>query len=286
MAIYSNGQVGWKSPVSGGGGSTPLLLDTYSGAAVAYSLRRLSNTYTGNAIRVRRSSDNTSQDIGFKADGTLDTATLLSFVGVGNGFITTWYDQSGNNRDAIQVTASNQPQIVSSGNVLLQDGKPTVTFTPSQTLATNSLSLSFYNCGISYVSRNISGIGAVGIFGYGTNGQSNQTRYLGTYINTLTFIYYGADSQSNVSGMGDTKLSLYSLNYQSNTVNFYKNGTTQNASTPTISNTTTSRFSINDIYGRGDRGTINFSEGIFYTSSQSTNMAGIRSNQNSYYSIY
>ena len=267
-------------------GQTAGLLETYNGATAAYSLRKLRNGYYGNAIRVRRSSDNAEQDIAFKDDGTLDTVSLLAFVGSGNGFVTTWYDQSGSGNHIIQTTAANQPQIVSSGSVLMENNKPTIVFNQSQTLATTSLSLSFYDCGISYVSRNISGSGAVGVFGYGTNGQSNQTRYLGTYINTLTFIYYGADNQSNISGMGDTTLSIYSLNYQSNTVNFYKNGTTQTKSVFTLSNTTTSRFSINDIFNRGERGNIRFSEGIFYTSGQSSNMNGIRLNQNSYYSIY
>jgi hypothetical protein len=56
------------------------LLDTYSGAAVAYSLRQLSSTYTGSAIRVRRSSDNAEQDISF-VENDLDTASMLDFVG-------------------------------------------------------------------------------------------------------------------------------------------------------------------------------------------------------------
>jgi hypothetical protein len=37
------------------------LLDTYSGAAAAYSLRLLRSAYTGDAIRVRRASDNTER---------------------------------------------------------------------------------------------------------------------------------------------------------------------------------------------------------------------------------
>ena len=45
-------------------GGVPLLLDLYPSAAAAYSVRKLSNGYSGSAIRVRRSSDNTEQDIG------------------------------------------------------------------------------------------------------------------------------------------------------------------------------------------------------------------------------
>lgn len=58
----------------------PLLLDTYSGATVAYSLRKLRTAYSGSAIRVRRSSDNAEQDFGF-VGGDLDTAPMLDFVG-------------------------------------------------------------------------------------------------------------------------------------------------------------------------------------------------------------
>jgi hypothetical protein len=54
-----------------------LLLDTYTGAAVAYSLRKLRTNYSGNAIRVRRSSDNTEQDFGFNDFNN----TLIDWVG-------------------------------------------------------------------------------------------------------------------------------------------------------------------------------------------------------------
>jgi hypothetical protein len=99
----------------------------YPNAAAAYSLRKLRTAYSGSAIRVRRSSDNTEQDIGF-VSGNLDTVSLLAFCGVGNGFVTTWYDQSGNARNATQATAANQPQIVNSGVAQLENGKNAIRF--------------------------------------------------------------------------------------------------------------------------------------------------------------
>ena len=63
----------------GAGYSRPqssLLLDIYSGAAAAYSLRKLRTVYAGSAIRVRRSSDSAEQDFGF-LNGVLDTAMVL-----------------------------------------------------------------------------------------------------------------------------------------------------------------------------------------------------------------
>jgi hypothetical protein len=100
-----------------------LLLNVYPFANGAYSLRRLRQEYSGNAIRVRRSSDNTELDIGFNGN-VLDTSTLLSFVGGGNGFVSIWYDQTANGYNATQVALANQPQIVSSGVVWTYNGKP------------------------------------------------------------------------------------------------------------------------------------------------------------------
>jgi hypothetical protein len=111
----------------------PLLLDTYSGAAVAYSVRKLRTAYSGAALRVRRSSDNAESDIGFVAN-QLDTASLLSFVGAGNGFVTTWYDQSGNGRNASTAIASYQPRIVNSGVLEINaNNKPAVRFIDTST---------------------------------------------------------------------------------------------------------------------------------------------------------
>jgi hypothetical protein len=106
------------------GGSERKLLDQYT-AAVGFSLRKLRTAYSGSAIRVRRSSDSAEQDIGFSGN-TLDTASLLSFCGAGDGFVTTWYDQVGSN-NATQTTAGNQPQIVSSGSLIVSEtNKPAI----------------------------------------------------------------------------------------------------------------------------------------------------------------
>ena len=105
---------------------TPVLDDISAPSAAAYSLRKLRAAYAGNAIRVRRSSDNAEANIGFASNGDLDTAALLAHVGSGDGFVTTWYDQSGNGSNATQATAANQPQIVSNGVLHTLGGRPTI----------------------------------------------------------------------------------------------------------------------------------------------------------------
>lgn len=113
--------------------SASLPLDDYPGATVAYSLRKLRTAYSGYAIKVRRSSDNTEQDIGFVGN-VLDTASLLTFCGVSNGFVTRWYDQSTNANDCLQGTIATQCQVVISGAMItdVYNGKFTTIWTADQ----------------------------------------------------------------------------------------------------------------------------------------------------------
>jgi len=120
--------------------SSNLILDGLNSSA-AYSLRKLRTAYSGAAINVRRSSDGATQNIGFTASNDLDTASLKAFVGTGNGFVTTWYDQSGNGRNATQATAGEQPQIVDNGALITMNGRPALRFDGNDILNTPSFIL-------------------------------------------------------------------------------------------------------------------------------------------------
>ncbi len=107
------------SPVLGGE-SFVGALDAYTTSLdVAWSIsRRLLTSYSGSLIRVRRSSDNAEQDIGYvPATGLLNTAALLSFVGAGNGFVRKVYAQTGS-KDLVQSSASAQLRIVNTGSLV------------------------------------------------------------------------------------------------------------------------------------------------------------------------
>ena len=107
------------------------------GSAMAYSLRKLSSCYAGNAIQVRRSSDNATKDIGFTYEGDLDSTALKSFVGSGNGFITIWYDQSSNNRNMVPLATNYEPQIIFNGVFKYIGNRPTIDFNSNKGLTTS-----------------------------------------------------------------------------------------------------------------------------------------------------
>jgi len=83
------------------------------GVLFAYSVTRL-NAFVDRCVKVRRSSDNTTLDVGFVND-LIDSTSLLSFCSGTDGFVDTWYDQSGNGYHQTQATLANQPRIVTAG---------------------------------------------------------------------------------------------------------------------------------------------------------------------------
>jgi uncharacterized coiled-coil protein SlyX len=111
---------------SPGGGSPNNLLGLYPGAA-HFGMTRQNASYNGPHMRVRRSTDNAELTINFNGDA-LNTAALLAFGGVGDVFVHTIYDDSGNGRNLEQTDPSKQPKIVSNGVVCTNNGKPVMRF--------------------------------------------------------------------------------------------------------------------------------------------------------------
>jgi len=120
--------------------ATITYLDSISPLPLAVlSLRKLISTAT-KSIRVRRSSDNTEQDIGFTGD-VLDTSALSSFVGANSAYVTKIYDQKGS-FDAVQATNAKQPMIVNAGTysgLILFNGSSQYMTIPSLTMSTPRL---------------------------------------------------------------------------------------------------------------------------------------------------
>ena len=114
------------------------LLATYTGAAAAYSVRQLSDKAVI-CMRIRRDmgagnpGDDDETNIGFDANGDLDTQAIADFCGTGTGYVTRWWDQSVNGNHADQPvggTGSNsfQPQIYNGTAVITENGKPALNF--------------------------------------------------------------------------------------------------------------------------------------------------------------
>jgi hypothetical protein len=275
LSIFNGGNVIGPSYIG--------LLDTYSGAAAAYSVRLLKSDYTGNAIRVRRSSDNTEQNIGFDGNGNLNESALTSFCGADNGFVTTWYDQSGNGRNATQTTAVNQPQIVSSGSIIKVNNKSALTFdgvndimvtTNFGLVQPENLFLTYQWLTINKGANTFQGL-IDGLSGDSMSFRESAGRIQAAantqFLNTTT----GANTNQNIS----------SILYNSTTSNYYLNNTLIVTGNAGILNGGGIQIGRNGNFSNR-HGNFNLQELIVYGSNQNTNRSGITGNLNTYYGVY
>lgn len=279
------------------------LLDTYPGAAAAYSVRRLNSNYTGPALRVRRSSDNTEQDIDYESTN-LNTAALLAFCGLSNGYVVTWYDQSGNGKHATQTTAINQPQIVANGGVIYKNGKPTIDFT-TQT-APVSLDAVLTSTNQYWTAFGVIAPGAIPNTSYlygrwisvgtpGTQDYNNTGSFLGFVTSQPG---YGATPPAAVVGY-NTTFTGSAISYGNQyVVNVLKTGNTVKSGLNNVLNSgftqagtlNATRLRIGANIAWLNEANSNFygtiQEVIYYQTDQSANIPGVNINLNTYYNAY
>jgi hypothetical protein len=271
--------------IASSGASTPLLLDTYSGASAAYSLRKISASYTGYAVRIRRNTDNASQDIGF-VNNDLDTASITSFLGSNSGFVSIWYDQSGNSNNAAQVSLSQQPLIYNSGSLITVNSKPSIYLNGGYTLGlTNTVTLGdFTTLWVSkkdnksddyYIMLNKEFAGG-NFFGEPLSSGVPFANSTSNFINTTL----GNTSASNTE---NTQHLAY-LNRRNSTQAVGQFNNSNNSYNNSVNSVT---VPINFIANYGTfsyKG--NVQEILIYSSDKSNDSSGISSDINTYYSIY
>jgi hypothetical protein len=256
-----------------------LLLDTYSGAAAAYSLRNLTILSDAPVVRVRRSSDNTEQN--FTAAQVSD-GTLTTFCGAGNGFVRTWYDQAGGGLNLGQTTTGNQPQIVTNGVVDTEGSKPCIKYTAQTNALTVSTSYSSNFHSVFKVCRvtNVTGVARI----LNINGEQAILR---KQFNGTGYEIYGAGMTLTNSGvMPTTRILLTGIWLHSDGDIFaFSNGTNVITNTTGAGATASpTSYTIGGIATEGFSG--NVQEVIIYRSNQTANRTAIESNINTHYVIY
>lgn len=258
-----------------------LLLDSYPSSAIAYSVRKVNCSYTGYCLKVRRSSDNTESDIGFLSNA-LDQTALLAFVGAGNGYVSKIYDQSGNGNDAVQTTTGSQPILVTSGVVNTSNSLPAIYFDGSDDYMNISTPVSASYSWTSFMVQRRGTNSDVSMFLGGSNvlpftpllstdgnvyiGNAHNTYYYTALVSTSTCVLTGLTTGTSTYKIYHNNSDLGSLSpgYSSSAANFSYIGWQQG-------------YAFSKAY---------LSEVIFYSSDKTSDVSGINSNINSYYSIY
>lgn len=273
-------------------GVVNLLLDTYTGAAAAYSVRKLDKDYTGYCMKVRRASDDAEADIGFDSSGDLDTAAIATHCGSANGYVSVWYDQAnigGTANNATQSTSGSQPQIYNGTAVITENGKPAVDFDGDSIFVEHTPSSINLGTNDHYVS---------GVLTVGTNASSNQVwlEEEGGSSNRYLFWWQGSNQTLQLyansvigSGTSSVKGDQYLLTGTrvGTTSTLFKNGVSSITGTAAdFDSTGDLKIGTNwaEINNQSWDGVIQ--EIVVWPSNESSNRTAIETNQNTYFSIY
>jgi hypothetical protein len=105
IQISLSNAIGALQGLAGGGpgpgpgpGYTPPL-DAFGGAVAAFSVRKLSSSYSGFCCQVTRTSDSATLDVSFTSSGLIDIDAINTFDDGGGVSLTTWYDQTSSGND-------------------------------------------------------------------------------------------------------------------------------------------------------------------------------------------
>tara|TARA_R110002167_G_scaffold87431_5_gene236313 strand:+ start:530 stop:1483 length:954 start_codon:yes stop_codon:yes gene_type:complete len=258
------------------------LLDTYPGAAAGYSLRSLSSTYTGFAIKVQDNVGGATLDVGFDSNRELDTAAIAIYGGVNDVFVETWYDQSGNGNNSAQATSANRPKIYDgTTGVVTDNGKPSIAF------SNTTGSMSGYtpaNGDISFFMA-ANNTDTTSSHAFGTqkwSGTSNGNWFIGCQT---TFRFYTHPGTSSVTAtITQGQMFLGSAFQISGNKSIFSDGSAGGTATGADTSWTGPGLISDTTSSRGFAGPI--SEMIIYESDQTSNRTGIETNINDFYLIY
>lgn len=289
MWIAISNAIGQRVGTGGGPGPgyTPIL-DDYPNAAAAYSVRLLSSSFSGSALRVRRTvAPFDEQDIGFDSNGELDTAAITTFGGSDSLTLSAWYDQSGSGNNATQVTASSQPQIYNGTAVITENGKPAVKFDGSNDfLTTASFAVTDGEWYASAVCTQTALSSKGKIWSADQRGQTRTAQFINMANGTSQTIAFTTTTKID-SGPTYTagEQCLLTAQNQSNALEIFKNGIGNGPvdGSNQVTATRTCEIGAAGTSNNEHNGTIQ--EVVHWATSQS-NRTGIESNINTYFSIY
>jgi hypothetical protein len=257
------------------------LLDQYPISVAAFSFRLLRRNYSGSCIRVRRSSDNLEQDIGFNNNAILDIDSLTSFTSGGDSYISRWYDQSGNQRHLSQTALLSQPQIVYAGVVSTYNNKIVLNSSTNKNLIATGFTFNTLVNQLGIFGVTLLPVTGGGLLEFATTDNSGTPNFL--FRNNSTNIQIWTNGAYFLSG---NKLAnpynLVSLLSITGNWQLYLNDTSVGTGSRVNAGTAPLRLFS------GVPGFYNsiVQEIVFYSTDQTSNRVGIQANINSYYNIY
>jgi hypothetical protein len=209
-----------------------------------------------------------------------------------NGFVETWYDQSGNGNNASQSTASNQPKIVDAGVLVLSNGDAAIKSTAST--------------GLNFIMASLSADGQQSVFGVLENDVTSQDNFSSVVlalssststngVNRRPYWFIAPDGRLVFSVDSDSGYTtanrerrLYSHIMEDTaggTSTIYQDGTQVDTRSITLDANPNFILAQVGVVGTNAVGALYTSEVIYYPSDESAKRAAIEDNIDNHYGI-
>ena len=271
----------------------------------AYSLRLLSSMYTNPLVRIQisgifydvyadvsngifSSSAKISNSVGtYNAAISAATSNSLSSIisPSTNAKVAVWYDQSGNNNNALHATTLNQPTIISSGIILLKNGLPSILFDSVNSNLRSTLSSLASNSDHTLIAVSQGNTGT--IVTLSSTPSCDKNSCLGASHYPGAAAWFGGYCQDESFNAGSTKnsIAIRSKTYTASTIQGYLDGANIFSNSSTTYNLSTADIVIgaqNNNINQMLNGSI--SEVIVFTSLlNNSNRQIVENNQKIYY---
>jgi hypothetical protein len=215
------------------------------------------------------------------------TVTINSVTVTGkSGFVETWYDQSGNSNDAVQITSTEQPKIVNAGSLVRDSkGHPEIDFDGAE-----SLSKTAFTQGDLVQANTIFSIAKLDVAA-----DINRKVYDGTASTKRNMLFLSTDGSGEFGFFADDVISTgVTATNDKNLFSALFNGA---ASVLFINGASAASGDVGDypmsgiMIGKNHSGNVNnwlgqIQEIVIYASDQSANRLAIEANINNQYDIY
>ena len=210
----------------------------------------------------------------------------------GYGYVTTWYDQSGNSNDATQGAAASQPKIVDAGVLVEENGKPAVDFDGVDDSLTTSNGLAFplFNIAVVKYGEALKS----GAYGYTGQGRDRMCFGMGTFTPTNAFwawtpLVLSSYGEANSRDLLQHIHTYYIPDATESNWKYYRDSVEKGGvglSSGTALTTAGASLFIGYSGNGSEYWTGPIQEIIYYPSDQSSNRVGIETNINNHYNIY
>lgn len=213
----------------------------------------------------------------------------ITYYTTGTGYVTKWYDQSGNANDIVQTSTTSQPKIVTSGSTITRNSLPSIAFDGDAYLQDTSIADPFDTSGHQFIVANFDNTADTSQAIYDISTSTSVTDAWGNlFLGASSLTGNAAISGGGVDGISSSTFSDTTVNVYSqligNTHRLRSDQTEIGENSITLTSNSASNLRLGQLFGSATYGLVgSIQEAVFYDADKSTTEAALEANMADYW---